>query len=60
MGVNRFAWWPEILDCRGQNQSGTGGDNQTKQIGEAAGLTILLKRKIGIGNLGNRDDQKPY
>ena len=30
-----------------------------KQIREAAGPIILLKRKIGIGHLGNRDDQKP-
>ena len=25
MGVGWFAWCLEILDCRGQNQSGTGG-----------------------------------
>ena len=30
-----------------------------KQVREAAGLIILLKRKIGIGNLGNRDDLNP-
>jgi hypothetical protein len=31
MGVDRFAWRPEILDCRGQNQSGAGGHNQTEK-----------------------------
>src|SRR6516165_8934263 len=46
-------------------QHGVGkGDAETtalvaKQIREAAGLIILLKRKIGIGNLGNRNDQEP-
>src|SRR6516162_1346126 len=37
MGVGRFAWRLEILDCRGQNQSGTGGYNQTEkriEVGE--------------------------
>jgi len=37
MGVGRFAWCLEILNCRGQNQSGTGGYNQTEktiEVGE--------------------------
>ncbi len=37
MGVDRFAWCLEILDCRGQDQSGTGGYNQTDktiEVGE--------------------------
>ena len=37
MGVGRFAWCLEILDCRGQNQSGAGWNNQsdkTIEVGE--------------------------
>jgi hypothetical protein len=36
MGAGQFDWWPEILDRRGQNQSGRGGYNQTDETIDVA------------------------
>src|SRR5215475_970990 len=42
MGVGRFAWCLEILDCRGQDQSSTGGYNQTEKTIEVGEQRSLL------------------